>query len=154
MQHHRLHRRGLGAGWIRGQFGHGALAERAIRPLTLGRRNWTFLGSDAGGERAAVFFTLIQSCKLNEVNPEAYLADLVGRLESGQLGLAESIAAYESGVAIARSLQAELADPALSRRRISGRFAASEPQDVLATIADMQGLTLRREASGRLLIER
>ena len=51
-------------------------------------------------------------------------------------------------------LKAELADPALSRRRISGRFAASEPQDVLATIADMQGLTLRREASGRLLIER
>lgn len=55
-------------------------AERAIRPLTLGRRNWTFLGSDAGGERAAVFFTLIQSCKLNGVNPEAYLADLVGRV--------------------------------------------------------------------------
>jgi transposase len=55
-------------------------AERAIRPLTLGRRNWTFLGSDAGGERAAVFFTLIQSCKLNGVNPEAYLADLVGRI--------------------------------------------------------------------------
>jgi transposase len=51
-------------------------AERAIRPLTLGRRNWTFLGSDSGGERAAVFFTLIQSCKLNGVNPEAYLADL------------------------------------------------------------------------------
>ncbi|MBH9879366.1 IS66 family transposase, partial [Clostridioides difficile] len=55
-------------------------AERAIRPLTLGRRNWTFLGSDAGGERAAVFFTLIQSCKLNEVTPEAYLAALVGRI--------------------------------------------------------------------------
>jgi hypothetical protein len=55
-------------------------AERAIRPLTLGRRNWTFLGSDAGGDRAAVFFTLIQSCKLNGVNPEAYLADLVGRI--------------------------------------------------------------------------
>ena len=56
------------------------LIERAIRPLTLGRRNWTFLGSDSGGERAAVFFTLIQSCKLNGVNPEAYLADLVGRI--------------------------------------------------------------------------
>jgi transposase len=55
-------------------------AERAIRPLTLGRRNWTFLGSDTGGERAAVFFTLIESCKLNGVNPEAYLADLVGRI--------------------------------------------------------------------------
>jgi hypothetical protein len=55
-------------------------AERAIRPLTLGRRNWTFLGSDSGGERAATFFTLIQSCKLNGVNPEAYLADLIGRV--------------------------------------------------------------------------
>jgi hypothetical protein len=55
-------------------------AECAIRPLTLGRRNWTFLGSDSGGERAAIFFTLIQSCKLNGVNPEAYLADLIGRV--------------------------------------------------------------------------
>ncbi len=55
-------------------------AERAIRPLTLGRRNWTFLGSDSGGERAAVFYTLIQSCKLNGINPEAYLADLIGRV--------------------------------------------------------------------------
>ncbi|TIL63629.1 MAG: IS66 family transposase, partial [Mesorhizobium sp.] len=55
-------------------------AERAIRPLTLGRRNWTFLGSDSGGERAAVFYTLIQTCKLNGINPEAYLADLIGRV--------------------------------------------------------------------------
>lgn len=55
-------------------------AERAIRPLTLGRRNWTFLGSDNGGDRAAIFFTLIQSCRLNGANPEAYLADLVGRI--------------------------------------------------------------------------
>jgi transposase len=55
-------------------------AERAIRPLTLGRRNWTFLGSDAGGDRAAVFFTIIQTCRLNSVNPEAYLTDLFARL--------------------------------------------------------------------------
>ncbi|MEQ1951765.1 transposase [Mesorhizobium sp. CN2-181] len=55
-------------------------AERAIRPLTLGRRNWTCLGSDSGGERAAVVYTLIQTCKLNGINPEAYLADLIGRV--------------------------------------------------------------------------
>lgn len=55
-------------------------AERAIRPLTLGRRNWTFLGSDTRGERAAVIYTLIQTCKLNGINPEAYLADLIGRV--------------------------------------------------------------------------
>jgi transposase len=56
--------------------------ERAIRPLTLGRRNWTFLGSDTGGDRAAIFFTLIQSCRLNRVNPEAWLADLIGRIDN------------------------------------------------------------------------
>jgi transposase len=55
-------------------------AERAIRPLPLGRRNWTFLGADSGGERASVLYTLIQTCKLNDVNPQAYLADLVGRI--------------------------------------------------------------------------
>jgi transposase len=55
-------------------------AERAIRPLTLGRRNWTFLGSDTGGDRAAVFFTIIQTCKLNGVNPEAYLTDIIRRI--------------------------------------------------------------------------
>jgi transposase len=55
-------------------------AERAIRPLTLGRRNWTFLGSDTGGTRAAVFFTIIQSAKLNGLNPEAYLTDIIQRI--------------------------------------------------------------------------
>lgn len=55
-------------------------AERAIRPLTLGRRNWTFLGSDSGGDRAAVFYTIIQTCRLNDINPEAYLADVIGRI--------------------------------------------------------------------------
>jgi transposase len=57
-------------------------AERAIRPLTLGRRNWTFLGSDTGGDRAAVFYTIIQSCRLNGVNPEAYLTDIIRRIDT------------------------------------------------------------------------
>jgi hypothetical protein len=55
-------------------------AERAIRPLTLGRRNWTFLGSDTGGTRAAVFYTIIQSAKLSGLNPEAYLTDIIQRI--------------------------------------------------------------------------
>ncbi len=57
-------------------------AERAIRPLTLGRRNWTFLGSDTGGDHAAVFYTIIQSCRLNGVNPEAYLTDIITRIDT------------------------------------------------------------------------
>jgi transposase len=55
-------------------------AERAIRPLALGRRNWTFAGSDAGGERAAVMYTLIETAKMCDVDVEAYLADVIARI--------------------------------------------------------------------------
>jgi transposase len=55
-------------------------AERAIRPLALGRKNWLFAGSDAGGERAAAIASLIESAKLNGVDPQAWLADVLGRI--------------------------------------------------------------------------
>ena len=55
-------------------------AERAIRPLALGRRNWTFAGSDAGGERAAAIYSLIETAKLNGIDPEAYLRCVIKRI--------------------------------------------------------------------------
>ena len=55
-------------------------AERAIRPLALGRKNWTFAGSDAGGERAAAIYTLTESAKINGLDPEAYLREIIGRI--------------------------------------------------------------------------
>lgn len=55
-------------------------AERAIRPLVLGRKNYLFAGSDSGGERAAAFYTLIQTAKLNGLDPEAYLRDVLTRI--------------------------------------------------------------------------
>ena len=55
-------------------------AERALRGIALGRRSWLFAGSDRGGERAAVMLTLIQSCKLNNVDPQAWLADVLARI--------------------------------------------------------------------------
>ena len=55
-------------------------AERAIRPLTLGRKNWLFAGSDSGGARAAAMYTLIETAKLNGFDPEAYLRDVFGRI--------------------------------------------------------------------------
>lgn len=55
-------------------------AENAIRPVALGRKNWLFAGSDAGGERAALFYTLIRTAKLNSVEPEAYLRDVLTRI--------------------------------------------------------------------------
>ena len=52
-------------------------AERTLRGIALGRKSWLFAGSDRGGERAAVMFTLIQSAKLNNVDPQAWLADVL-----------------------------------------------------------------------------
>lgn len=48
-------------------------AERALRGVALGRKNYLFLGSDAGGERAATMYSLLGTAKLNDINPEAYL---------------------------------------------------------------------------------
>ena len=55
-------------------------AERAVRGIAIGRRNWTFAGSDAGGRRAAAMYTLIETAKLNGVDPRAWLADVLARL--------------------------------------------------------------------------
>jgi transposase len=55
-------------------------AERALRGIALGRRAWLFAGSDGGGERAAVMLTLIQTAKLNDVDPQARLADVLARI--------------------------------------------------------------------------
>lgn len=55
-------------------------AERAIRPLVLGRKNYLFAGSDSGGVRAAKMYTLIETAKLNGLDPEAYLRDIIARI--------------------------------------------------------------------------
>ena len=55
-------------------------AERAIRPIALGRKNWLFAGSDKGGERAAAVLSLIETAKLNGLDPEAYLRTVLARI--------------------------------------------------------------------------
>ena len=55
-------------------------AERALRGIALGRKSWLFAGSDRGGERAAVMYTLIGTAKLNDVDPQAWLADVLARI--------------------------------------------------------------------------
>jgi transposase len=55
-------------------------AERALRAVTLGRKNYLFAGSDAGGERAAILYSLIGSAKLNGLDPESYLRDVLTRI--------------------------------------------------------------------------
>ena len=55
-------------------------AEREMRAVAVGRRNWTFAGSDEGGRRAATIYTLIATAKLNDIDPQAWLADVLDRL--------------------------------------------------------------------------
>jgi hypothetical protein len=55
-------------------------AERALRAVAIGRKKYLFAGSDAGARRAAAMYSLIETAKLNGVNPQAYLADVLARI--------------------------------------------------------------------------
>jgi transposase len=59
------------------------LAENAMRVIALGRRNYLFAGSDRGGERAASIYTLVATAKLNGLNPETYLRDILAKIAEG-----------------------------------------------------------------------
>ncbi len=58
------------------------VAERAVRPLAIGRKNWLFLGSEEGGEAAAVILSLVQTCRALNINPHEYLEDVMRRIMS------------------------------------------------------------------------
>ena len=55
-------------------------AERALRGIALGRKSWLFAGSDRGGQRAAAMYSLIVTCRLNDADPQAWLADVLARI--------------------------------------------------------------------------
>jgi transposase len=71
---------------LRPYLDHGCLeadnngAERAMKPVALGRKNFLFVGSAGGGKAAAIAYTLIESAKLNGVDPQAWLTDVLGRI--------------------------------------------------------------------------
>lgn len=56
------------------------IAERAIRPVAIGRKNWLFAGSEAGGERAAAIYSVIETAKMNGLEPQGYIADVIARI--------------------------------------------------------------------------
>ena len=55
-------------------------AERALRGIALGRKSWLFAGSDRGGQRAAAMYSLIVTAKMNDIDPQAWLADVLARI--------------------------------------------------------------------------
>lgn len=66
-------------------------AERSLRTVALGRKNYLFAGSDAGGERAAAIYSLIGTAKLNGLDPEAYLRDLLSRIADHPINRIEEL---------------------------------------------------------------
>jgi len=59
------------------------VAERALRGIAITRKNFLFLGSDAGGERAAILYTVLESAKLNRLDPQTWLTDVIDRMANG-----------------------------------------------------------------------
>jgi hypothetical protein len=66
-------------------------AERALRAVALGRKNYLFAGSDAGGERAAAIYSLIGTAKLNGLDPEAYLREVLQRIADHPINRIEEL---------------------------------------------------------------
>lgn len=59
------------------------IAERAMRSVAIGRKNWLFAGSEAGGKRAAAIYSVIETAKLNGIEPQAYIGDVIAKIADG-----------------------------------------------------------------------
>jgi transposase len=70
---------------------HNNAAERALRAVALGRKNFLFAGADSGGERAAAIYSLIGSAKLNGLDPEAYLRHVLERIADHPINRIEEL---------------------------------------------------------------
>ena len=66
-------------------------AERSMRPIALGRKNYLFMGSEGGGKSAAIAYTLIETAKLNGVDPQAWLTDVLGRIADHKITRIEEL---------------------------------------------------------------
>ena len=74
--------------------------------MALGRKNWLFAGSDTGGERAALFYTLIRTARLNGIEPEAYLRDVIARIGSHQVNRLHELLPWNIALPATRSVAA------------------------------------------------
>jgi transposase len=72
-------------------------AERALRGVALGRGNYLFMGSDAGGERAAAIYSLVETAKLNGLDPQAYLREVLTRIAEHPINRIEELLPWNIG---------------------------------------------------------
>ena len=88
-------------------------AERALRCVALGRKNFLFAGSDAGGERAAAIYSLIGSAKLNGLNPEAFLREVLVRIADHPINRIDELLPWHLAPSVPEQLAASDATPEL-----------------------------------------
>jgi hypothetical protein len=81
-------------------------AERALRGVSLGRKNYLFMGSDAGGERAAAIYSLVETAKLNGLDPEAYLREVLGRIAEHPINRIDELLPWNIGHSVDDQRQA------------------------------------------------
>jgi transposase len=67
------------------------IAERSVRGVGIGRKNFMFFGSDTGGERAAIAYSIIESCKLNQIDPQRYLEYVLARIADHPINRIEQL---------------------------------------------------------------
>jgi hypothetical protein len=80
-------------------------AERALRAVALGRKNYLFAGSDTGGERAAAIYSLIGSAKLNGLDPEAYLREVLTRIADHPITHIEELLPWQIAASLAPAVE-------------------------------------------------
>jgi hypothetical protein len=85
-------------------------AERALRAVALGRKNYLFAGSDGGGERAAALYSLIGTARLNGLDPLAYLRDVLGRIATHPINRIDELLPWNR----AADVDASMADQAVA----------------------------------------
>ena len=84
-------------------------AERALRAVALGRKNFLFAGSDAGGERAAAIYSLVGSAKLNGIDPEAYLRFVIERIADYRISDIDDLLPWNVAVQITKTTELAVA---------------------------------------------
>ena len=81
-------------------------AERGLRGIALGRKSWLFAGSDRGGMRAAAMYSLIVTAKMNDIDPQAWLADVLARIAEHRANRLDELLPWNWRAANAPSSQA------------------------------------------------